>query len=87
MDGAAFRKLKHLGVYIVDEMFLDQWSNTACLGYVITALENLGYKPVKIIEAVIELHELFDWLTPDNAEKLYRDSRYSNWMKRDSLFV
>jgi len=73
----------------VDEMILDQWKNSACLGYVISALENLGYKPERIIEVVFELNELFDWLSVDNAEKLYSDSLYSlysNSLYFDSLY-
>ena len=39
----------------MDEMMLDQWSNSACLGYVVAALENLGYVPDRISEVLIEL--------------------------------
>ena len=60
----------------MDEMMLDQWSNTACLGYVVAALENLGYEPDRISEVLIELHDLFDWLPVDYAEELYADSWY-----------
>ena len=70
----------------MDEILFDQWKNTACLGYVITALENLGYTPEKIIEVFFELNELFDWLSVDNAEKLYFDSLYSECLSFDSLF-
>ena len=64
----------------MDEKLLDlfdQWNNSACLGFVITALENLDYEPKRIKELLIELTELFDWLSVNNAEKLYCDSRYS----------
>jgi Holliday junction resolvasome RuvABC DNA-binding subunit len=56
--------------------YAEPWKNDACLGFAITAMENLGYKPTKIAEAVIELNELFDLLTLDDAEEAYTDSDY-----------
>ena len=61
----------------VDEYDLpEQWKNSACLGYVISALENLDYEPEKITEVVAELNDLFDWLTVEDADGYYTDSDY-----------
>ena len=69
--------------YTANEMLMDQWKNSACLGYAIAALENLGYEPDKISEAVSELTDLFDWLSVDQADELYRDSQYSENLYMD----
>ena len=73
----------------MEEMMMDQWKNSACLGYVISALENLNYSPERIIEVVFTLNELLDWLSVDNAERLYCDSLYSLYSENlsfDNLF-
>ena len=60
----------------MDTMFFERWQNSACLGYVITALENLNYDEDKITEVVMELNELFDWLTVEDADEAYNGSNY-----------
>ena len=37
------------------------WSNNACRGYVIYAMENCGFSPTDIRRVVAELHEVFDF--------------------------
>ncbi|WP_300448657.1 hypothetical protein [uncultured Oscillibacter sp.] len=37
-----------------------RWSNNACRGYVIKAMESCGYKSKDIREVLIELYEVFD---------------------------
>ena len=59
-----------------NEVFTEPWMNTACLGYAVTALDNLGYEPEKITEVVMELKELFDWLTVEDADEAYKASDY-----------
>ena len=61
---------------LFDEKYTEPWKNTACLGYVISALENLGYAPDKITEIVMELTELFDWFTVGDADEAFTDSDY-----------
>jgi len=63
---------------LIDEYDLpgEPWKNTACLGYAISALESLGYAPEKINEVIIELKELFDWVSVDDAEDTYNNSNY-----------
>ena len=36
------------------------WSNDACRGYVIYAMENCGFSPSNIRRVVAELYEVFD---------------------------
>ena len=36
------------------------WSNDACRGYVIAAMERCGFKPSDIEQVMVELYEVFD---------------------------
>ena len=56
------------------DMQMELWTNSACLGYVISAMRNLDYDPGQISEIVMELKELFDWMTIDGAQEAYNDS-------------
>jgi hypothetical protein len=60
----------------MDDPCFEPWSNTACLGYVTSALENLEVEPEKITQAVMELRELFDWMTPEDAAGVFTASDY-----------
>lgn len=40
----------------LDMMLTERWSNNACRGYVIWAMENCGFKPEDIKRVVRELH-------------------------------
>ena len=44
-------------------MAVDPWSNDACRGYVIWTMENSGFKPKEITQAVTELYTAFDFQT------------------------
>lgn len=51
----------------------DRWSNAACKGYVIKALQTLGYSD-KQTEAILRsLDVMFSTYTVEEAEKFYRD--------------
>ena len=41
-------------------MLAEPWSNNACRGYVIYAMENCGFSPEDIRRVVGELHYVFD---------------------------
>jgi len=56
--------------------YVEPWSNHACLGFIISALENLDYRQEKISEIVWELSDLFDWFTVEDAEEYYTESGY-----------
>lgn len=61
---------------IFAEMLSEQWSNNACRGYVIWAMENCGFDPNDIQRVMMELHEAFDFKTTVEAELHYRNSPY-----------
>ncbi len=52
------------------------WSEGACRGYVISALERCGYKPAAIERVMRELHEVFNFITLEEAQALYERSPY-----------
>ena len=59
-----------------DVMVCEPWSNAACLGYVIMALENLEYKDAKIWQVIAEMKELFDWMPVEDALAHYGEASY-----------
>lgn len=52
------------------------WSNGACRGYVIMAMENCGFSGKDIRRVMAELYELFDFHTLADAEAHYQKSPY-----------
>ena len=52
------------------------WSNDACRGYVIAAMERCGFDPTDIVQVMLELHEVFDYTTPEEAQAYYERSPY-----------
>lgn len=60
----------------LDLMLTERWSNNACRGYVIYAMENCGFSPSDIKRVVEELHYVFDIKTLDEADRHYCDSPY-----------
>lgn len=58
------------------EMLSEQWSNNACCGYIIWAMENCGFAPDDIQRVVMELHEIFDFKSTHEADEHYRNSPY-----------
>jgi hypothetical protein len=59
----------------------EPWTNEACLGYTIAALEFLNYTQYEISSAVSELKELFDWMTAAEAGEHYTNSDYCDQVK------
>ncbi len=57
-------------------LLAEPWTNAACLGYVISALENLDYPHDQIRQVVAEMKELFDWTSVDEAQDYYNGSPY-----------
>ena len=45
------------------------WSNDACYGYIIVAMENAGYPREEIIKMFNYLHSAFEEYTVEEAEK------------------
>ena len=54
----------------------EPWSNGACRGYVIYAMENCGFMPDDIRRVVSELHYVFDMFGLKEAEQHFQNSRY-----------
>lgn len=52
------------------------WSEGACRGYVISAMERIGFRPADIERVMRELYEVFDFTTPEEAQALYERSTY-----------
>ena len=57
-------------------MLAEPWSNNACRGYVIYAMENCGFSPEDIRRVVGELHYVFDFKTLDEAQHHYENGPY-----------
>lgn len=57
-------------------MLSEPWSNGACRGYVIMAMENCGFSDKDIRHVMAELYELFDFKTLEEAEVHYQKSPY-----------
>lgn len=54
----------------------EPWSNDACRGYVIHAMEHCGFSQKDIRRVVAELHEVFDFCGPEEARQHYENSPY-----------
>lgn len=52
------------------------WSNDACRGYVIWAMENFGFKPKEIKQVVTELYRIFDFKTIEEAARHYYENSF-----------
>ena len=52
------------------------WSNNACRGYVIYAMENCGFSPNDIRRVVAELYEVFDIHSLEEAQQHFEESPY-----------
>lgn len=53
-----------------------EWSNNACLGYVILGARNLDYKENQIKEIVRSTYCQFDFKTIEEAKRVYETSPY-----------
>jgi len=60
----------------LQSLLYQQWSNGACRGYVIWAMENCGFSPDDIKHVVSELHYVFDMRSIEEAETHYQNSPY-----------
>lgn len=60
----------------LQSLLFQQWSNGACRGYVIRAMENCDFSPDDIKRVVSELHYVFDIYGIEEAEQHYQNSPY-----------
>ena len=54
----------------------EEWSNNACLGYLIIGAQRLGYTENQITEIVRATNGQFDFSTIDEARQVYESSPY-----------
>ena len=57
-------------------MLSQPWSDGACRGYMILALERCGYRPADISRVMTELYEVMDFTTLQAAQAHYEHSAY-----------
>ena len=60
----------------LDMILTERWSNNACRGYVMYAMENCGFSPEDIRRVVRELHYVFDFKSLDEAQRHYENGPY-----------
>ena len=63
-------------VKVIQDLLFERWTNGACLGYAIQAMENVGFPMEQIQLVTTEINELFDFVSTEEAEKRYCNSRY-----------
>ena len=61
---------------VLAALIAQPWSNGACRGYVIYAMEDCGFSPEDIRRVVGELHDVFDMRGLEDAEQHYENSPY-----------
>ena len=61
---------------ILAALLSQPWSNGACRGYVIYAMEDCGFSPEDIRRVVRELHDVFDVRGLEDAEAHYQNGLY-----------
>ena len=60
----------------LEALLAQPWSNNACRGYVIYAMENCRFSPADIRRVVTELHEVFDFCGLEEAQQHFENSPY-----------
>ena len=60
----------------IPELTLDVWSNDACRGYVIMAMQDCGFSHKDIRRVVRQLYGVFDLHTISEAEQKYYNGDY-----------
>lgn len=60
----------------LEALLAQPWSNNACRGYVIYAMENCGFSPTDIRRVVAELYEVFDIRGLEEAQQHFENSPY-----------
>ena len=63
-------------VKTIQNLLFECWTNGACLGYIIQAMENIGFSTKDIQLITTEMKELFDFVSTEEAEKHYCNSSY-----------
>lgn len=72
----SFKKAFNAGYKMGQKIDGEEWSNNACLGYVILGSRRLGYTEKQIDEIVRSTSREFDFKTIDEARVTYETSPY-----------
>ena len=71
----------------IQAMAVDPLSNDACRGYVIWTMENSGFKPKEITQAVTELYTAFYIQTIEEVARHYYNSSFLLRVKLSRSFT
>ena len=63
-------------VGMIPGMEPDEWSNDACRGYVIMAMEDCGFSKKEIQRVVGQLYEVFDLNSVEDVKEKFYSSPY-----------
>ena len=74
-EGAAVRQMGN-AFGMIPGLEPDEWSNDACRGYVIMAMEDCGFSKKDIRRVVGQLYEVFDLNSVEDAKEKYHSSPY-----------
>ncbi|WP_198957465.1 hypothetical protein [Paenibacillus selenitireducens] len=55
---------------------MEDWSNNACLGYIISGMQRAGYSREEIKKVVRSVYYEFDFKSVDEAKDIYNKSEY-----------
>lgn len=58
---------------ILEAMLREDWSNEACEGYVMAAMDRVGVDSKVQLKVLEALHELLDFMGVDDAKEYYRE--------------
>ncbi|OPA77481.1 hypothetical protein BVG16_13580 [Paenibacillus selenitireducens] len=56
--------------------YMEDWSNNACLGYIISGMQRAGYSREEIKKVVRSVYYEFDFKSVDEAKDIYNKSEY-----------
>ena len=60
----------------LDALLSRPWSDNACRGYVICAMERCGFGPSDVRRVLAELHAVFDFCGLEEARQHFENSPY-----------
>lgn len=60
----------------IPELHPDMWSNDACRGYVVMAMQECGFSSKEIRRVIRQLYGVFDFHTVKEAEQKYYSGDY-----------
>ncbi len=65
-----------MSVEAMKNLLYEQWSNNACLGYLLAALEDLGYSEKEIQNIILTTQSNFNSMTTQEAADYYCHSKF-----------